>query len=561
MQRSYITGLRRWSVPFAAGMVTTGLVGVLLYWNSASARTSDRPALTRRSPGSADSARIGTGTGTRSAHPTSAPVVVTLSRDQQAAIALTLVPAVLGVATDVIDAPGQVVPDETKFAYITPRAAGIVRTVKARIGQDVQAGFVLAMIDSPEVAKARFALYTCLQELQIARTKAKYLADTYLNTHELLGMLRANDLPEKIHREFQDRPLGDNRDKLLTAYANLRLQSENKKRQEDLYKQQVITPKQFQQARADYEMAEATYQGLMDQMEYTNKLAKVSAEQSLQRADTELRVAREQLRVLGLPPDGTEPDIKDGKVVGVLPDGSLSPPGHTGTDRAKADAILEGDEGEGTMVTPVGAPGDADALPKNLPVSTYAIWAPFDGTVLDRDQIVPGVYVDTTHRIFTLSDLSSVWVEVAIHESQYGALSRSRDAAVILSSPAYHGRQFPAEVIYTGDTVDPKSRTIKLLARADNRDRALKPGMFVDVSLRLKGAMKALVIPDAAIVSEDNHKIVFVQTGPEQFERRVVVTGASDGDKIAVLKGVEPGEKVVVEGAFKLKSKAVQMVE
>ena len=193
-------------------------------------------------------------------------------------------------------------------------------------------------------------------------------------------------------------------------------------------------------------------------------------------------------------------------------------------------------------------------------MSTYAIWAPFDGTVLDREQIVPGVYVDTTHRIFTMSDLSSVWVEVAIHESQYGALSRSQDAAVILSSPAYHGRQFPAEVIYTGDMVDPKSRTIKLLAR-ENRDRALKPGMFVDVTLRLKGTLKAIVIPDAAIVSEDDHKIVFVQTGPERFERRVVVTGAYDGDKIAVLKGIEPGEKVVVEGAFKLKSKAVQMAE
>ena len=64
-------------------------------------------------------------------------------------------------------------------------------------------------------------------------------------------------------------------------------------------------------------------------MEYTNKLAKVSAEQSLQRAETELRVVREQLRVLGLPPDGTEPDIKDGKVVGVLPDGSLPVEGHT----------------------------------------------------------------------------------------------------------------------------------------------------------------------------------------------------------------------------------------
>ena len=516
MQSLYSTVPRRWMVPFAAGMVLTGVIGFLLYWNSASARTSELSGLTRRLSGSDGSAHA------RTAHSTSAPVVVTLSRDQQAAIALTVVPAVLGVATDVVDAPGQVVPDESRFAYITPRAAGIVRTVKARIGQDVQAGFVLAMIDSPEVAKARFALYTCLQELEIARTKAKYLADTYLNTHKLLGMLRVNAPPEKIHREFEDRPLGDNRDKLLTAYADLRFHSENIKRQEDLNKKGVITPKQFQQARSDYERAEASYLGLMDQMEYTNKLAKVSAEQSLQRTETELRVAREQLRVLGLPSDGTEPDIKDGRVVGVLADGSLPVETRIAhAEPAKPDTIFEGDEGEGDMVTPVGAATGADPKPKNLPVSAYAIWAPFDGTVLDREQIVPGVYVDTTHRIFTMADLSSVWVEVAIHESQYGALSRSQDAAVILSSPAYHGRQFPAEVIYTGDMVDKMSRTIKLLARAENRDRALKPGMFVDVTLRLKGALKAIVIPDAAIVSEDNHKIVFVQTGPERFERRV----------------------------------------
>jgi multidrug efflux pump subunit AcrA (membrane-fusion protein) len=557
MQPFEITGLRGSIVPFAAGMVMTGMIGILLYWNSASARTSDRPGLTRRLSGPTGPAPSGTG----SARPTSAPVVVTLSRDQQAAIALTLVPAVLGVATEVLDAPGQVVPDESKFAYITPRAAGIVRTVKARIGQDVQAGFVLAMIDSPEVAKARLALFTCLQDLKTARTDAMYLAETYRNTHELIGMLRAEEEPETILRNFEDRLLGDNREKLMTAYADLRYHRVNFKRHEDLNQKGVITPKAYEQARSDYERAKATYLGLMGSLEVTNKRAKDIAERSLQRAETELRVASEQLRVLGLPPDGTEPEIKDGKVVGVQPDGSLPAVRHVGADPAKADAILEGDEGEGTSVTPVGAAGDAGATPKNLPVSTYAIWAPFDGTVLDRDQIVPGVYVDTTHRIFTLSDLSNVWVEVAIHESQYGALSRSRDAAVILSSPAYHGRQFPAEVIYTGDTVDPKSRTIKLLARAENRDRALKPGMFVDVSLRLKGALKAIMIPDAAIVSEDDHQIVFVQTGPEQFARRVVVTGASDGDKIAVLKGVEAGEKVVVEGAFKLKSKAVEMAE
>jgi multidrug efflux pump subunit AcrA (membrane-fusion protein) len=300
----------------------------------------------------------------------------------------------------------------------------------------------------------------------------------------------------------------------------------------------------------------------MDQMEYTNKLANVRAQQTQQRAETALRVAREQLRVLGVRPDGTEPEIKDGKVVGVMSDGTLPiEPGKPEGTPKPPPILPEGQEENESAVMPVGAPTDADPKAKDLPVSAYALWAPFDGTVLDREQIVPGVYVDTTHRIFTLADLSSVWIEVAIHESRYGALSRSQDAEVLLTSPAYPGREFQAEVIYTGDMVDPKSRTIKLLARAENRDRALKPGMFVEVALHLKGAHPAIVIPDAALVTEGDHRVVFIQTGPEQFERRPVETGASDGRQVAVLKGIEAGEKVVVEGAFKLKSKALQLAD
>jgi multidrug resistance efflux pump len=416
------------------------------------------------------------------------------------------------------------------------------------------------MIDSPEVAKARFELATCLQELVIAKTKKEWQEKTSQNTLQLVKLLRDDVSPEEIQLAFQDKTLGGNREQLLSAYANFRLQRARVKRNEELNSQKVITPKEYQQVRADYESAQATYQGLMDQMEYNNKLANITAEQSLQRAETEYGVASEQLRVLGVPPDGTEPEIKDGKVVGVLPDGSLPVAPRTGSEAtSRPEPVLAaGDESEGSSVTPVGASSDAETKPQKLPVSTYAIWAPFDGTVLDREQIVPGVFVDTTHRIFQLADLSSVWVEVAIHEGSYGALSRSRDATVLLRSPAYPGRHFPAEVTYTGDLVDLKSRTIKLLARAENRDRALKPGMFVEVALRLKGTLQAILVPEAAILAEGDHPIVFVQTGPEQFEQRKVETGERDGEIVAVLKGLESGERVVVAGAFKLKSKAVQ---
>jgi Cu(I)/Ag(I) efflux system membrane fusion protein len=554
----------RWALvaSFAAGVVLTCAAGLLFYWKTASARTA---AMTRALGANVAAARSGRA-GTATSEP--GPGVVTLARAQQEAIGLTVVTAAPGVAIDVIEEDGQVVPDESKFAYITPRAAGIVRAVGARIGQDVQTGSLLAMIDSSEVAKARFDFYTCDRELEIARTQARWQETTYTNTHALIEMLRAKLEPEEIQRRFKDKPLGETREQLLTAYVDVRLKTKTMESNRDLFTKQAIAAKQYRQALAESEMAQATYEGLMDRMEYTSKLANDRAKQSLQRAETALRVAREQLRALGVRADGTEPEIKDGKVVGVLADGSLpvepGKPAETLKPKPKpAPIVPDEDADDESPVMPVGAPADADVKAKDLPVSAYAMWAPFDGTVLDREQIVPGVYVDTTHRIFTLADLSSVWIEVAMYQSSFAALRRSQDAAVVVSSRAYPGRRFSAEVIYTGDMVDPKSGTIKLLARAENRDRALKPGMSVDVVLRLKGSRQAIVVPEAALMIEGDHKIVFVQTGPERFERRQVVTSGSesDSDKVAILNGLELGDKVVVQGAFKLKSAALQVTE
>ena len=132
-------------------------------------------------------------------------------------------------------------------------------------------------------------------------------------------------------------------------------------------------------------------------------------------------------------------------------------------------------------VKPVGARPSPDPKLQETPVSTYSIWAPFDGAILDREMIVPGVAVDTAHRIFTMANLSSVWVEASIPESDFDVLARSRNGKVRFRSPAYPGHKFEGEVIYAGDLVEEQSRTVKLLAQAQNPERLLKPGMFLEV--------------------------------------------------------------------------------
>ena len=109
----------------------------------------------------------------------------------------------------------------------------------------------------------------------------------------------------------------------MTAYAQYRLAVTTFDRNRELYAQKLITTKQFEKVSADFEVAQATYQSLMDQMGYEARLANTRAHQALRQAETSVRAARERLRILGVKPDGTEPDVAGNKVVGVKPDGTL----------------------------------------------------------------------------------------------------------------------------------------------------------------------------------------------------------------------------------------------
>ena len=211
----------------------------------------------------------------------------------------------------------------------------------------------------------------------------------------------------------------------MTAYAQYRLAVATIERNRELYAQKLITPKQFQQVNADYEVAQATYQSLMDQMGYEARLANTRAQQARKQAETAVRAAQERLRILGVKPDGTEPEVKDGKVVGVKPDGTLPRRRAASARRREArDDPARRDGARERRPSSRSAPRrrGAEAL-TDAPVSTYSIWAPFDGTILDREMIVPGVAVDTTHRIFTLANLSTVWVEASVHESDFDMLA------------------------------------------------------------------------------------------------------------------------------------------
>lgn len=151
-----------------------------------------------------------------------------------------------------------------------------------------------------------------------------------------------------------------------------------------------------------------------------------------------------------------------------------------------------------------------------------------------------------------------MWVEAHVHEGDFDLLNGSRGGRVEIRSAAFPDRAFPGKVLYTGDLVDEKSRTIKLLAGAANPERLLKPGMFVEVRVHSTGGRPAATVPESALLTDGSAAMVYVRTGPETFERREVTVGSREEGRAAILSGVKAGEEVVSQGAYTLKAEHIR---
>jgi cobalt-zinc-cadmium efflux system membrane fusion protein len=178
--------------------------------------------------------------------------------------------------------------------------------------------------------------------------------------------------------------------------------------------------------------------------------------------------------------------------------------------------------------------------------------APFAGVVTAAD-VAPGEAVDTQRELFTVADLSTVWVIGDLYQKDIASVRRGQEAQITTES--YPGETFIGRVTYISDVLDSSTRTAKVRCEVPNRDGRLKLQMFVTMGIPTATARDALVIPAAAVQQVDDDTVVFVQTGDDTFEKRVVDAGVGTGGWVRVLVGLKAGERVVTEGGFMLKSK------
>lgn len=183
--------------------------------------------------------------------------------------------------------------------------------------------------------------------------------------------------------------------------------------------------------------------------------------------------------------------------------------------------------------------------------SHSVIRAPFAGVITKYD-VAKGEVVQPDHELFTLTNLSTVWVLADVYEKDLGRIARDTDVTVKVE--AYPDRSFMGRLTFIADLIDPKTRTAKVRCVVTNGDGALKLDMFARIAIPTNEPRQSVVVPHVAVQHVDNQPVVFVRRTATQFERRDVRLGSTSGDLVEIAEGLKPGETVVAAGSFYFKT-------
>jgi RND family efflux transporter MFP subunit len=186
------------------------------------------------------------------------------------------------------------------------------------------------------------------------------------------------------------------------------------------------------------------------------------------------------------------------------------------------------------------------------PITDLTIHSPVSGYITDK-KALPNMYVQPETMLYTVADLSDVWVFAQVFQSDAGKIKPGDMAQV--SVDAYPGRVFNGRVEYILPQLDMNTRTLPVRLVFPNPGLKLRPGMYTNVSVKLPMG-RQLVVPASAAFHSGTKNLVFVYKGEGGIEPREVEFGPQVGDQIVVSKGVKAEEQIVTSANFLIDSEA-----
>ncbi|PYY05694.1 MAG: efflux RND transporter periplasmic adaptor subunit [Acidobacteria bacterium] len=199
------------------------------------------------------------------------------------------------------------------------------------------------------------------------------------------------------------------------------------------------------------------------------------------------------------------------------------------------------------------SPGEIEKLDEGgKPITDLTIYSPVSGYITDK-KALPNMYVQPETMLYTVADLSDVWVLAQVFQSDAGKIKPGDVADVTVD--AYPGRVFSRRVEYILPQLDINTRTLPVRLVFPNPGLKLRPGMYTNVRVKLPMG-RQLVVPASAAFHSGTRNLIFVYQGEGNIEPREVEFGPQVGDEIVVSKGLKAEEQIVTSANFLIDSEA-----
>lgn len=183
------------------------------------------------------------------------------------------------------------------------------------------------------------------------------------------------------------------------------------------------------------------------------------------------------------------------------------------------------------------------------------IKSPASGTLMER-KVTAGAVVSAGDPVFTVADLTRLWMIAAVNEADMAAIHPGQ--SVDVSVRAFPDRKFPGRVSRLGERLDAQTRTLQVRVLVPNEHALLKPGMFASAEFPLADMRKVIQIPESSVQELNGKSVVFVQQPDRSYAPREVIAVAKAAGSVEIESGIDEGDLVVIKGGFLLKSQMLK---
>ncbi len=402
-----------------------------------------------------------------------------------------------------IECPGEVGFDQTRLAKITPRVRGVVREATVEIGASVEAGDVLAVIDSPALGEAKSRCIRMRESSLLAKADYERVETIYKGIQRMLTVCTASSSTDDVARELLGVRIGEAKSRLLRAHAALKLARVTLEREKTLLQKEITSKKSYEVARSGLAVAEADFLATHEAIAFASERDLLAAARDLRVTKSDAEAAERGLQILGV------------------------------TD---AELAALGTEPGGTL-------------------SRHALRSPVAGRVVQRQAVV-GELVEERDALYSVADLSTMWVLMDVYVRDLTLVRVG--LPVIFTVDGLPGHSFEGNVAWVSDTVDDRTRTIKVRANLPNERRLLRANMFGLARIIVHDNDEVVSVSSEAVQTDGCCQLVFVKQDETLFEPRKVTLGASANGYVEILAGLALGESVVTVGSFLMKTEILK---